>query len=55
MRRSFAVYASVELMKVLPKPEASVLTARPVVRSARARGGVPRTVVECDPRRAPFA
>ena len=39
MRRSFAVYASAELMKVLPEPKASVRRAQPVVRSARARGG----------------
>ena len=39
MRQSFAVYASAELMKVLPEPEASVRRAQPVVRSARARGG----------------
>ena len=41
MRQSFAVYASAELMKVLPEPEASVRRAQPVVRSARARGGCP--------------
>jgi hypothetical protein len=56
MRRSFAAYASAELMKVLPEQVASIRCAHNQSFDLLEReAGIPRTLVEFDPRRVPFA
>ena len=57
MRRLYAVYASAEMMKVLPElgRRNDPVRGHQSFDLLKPEAGVPRTLVEFDPRRASFA